>query len=318
MQNDYVFNGLSSFLKTFNEEQTCREFLEYLRWEGQPICPLCKYDKKIYKLKDAKTYKCAKCNRNFTVTVNTLFQSTHIPLRDWFVVIYLFSAHKSGISSHQIAKHLEITQRNAWLVLHRVRYAMGLKQQKEKLNGIIECDETYVGGKNKNRHWDKKFKYSQGRSVVDKTPVFGILQRNGNVIVWTLNNLNGRVMRALIKTKVEKGAIVCTDEYRVYRGLNKKKYYTHIVIDHSKGQHAVEGIYHTNNIEGFWNFIKRSIMGTYRKVSKKHLHRYAKEAAYRYNTRKLTDSDRFIELLRLFFDRKITRRQLRRENTIQG
>jgi len=314
MDNYYIFNSLISFAKTFSEEQTCREFLEYLRWEGKPICPLCGFDKKIYKLKDNKTYKCTSCSRNFTVTVNTLFHRSHISLEKWFIAIYLFSAHKTGISSYQMAKHLGITQKHAHRMLHRIRYAMSLgKLQNSELSGIIECDETYVGGKNKNRHWDKKFKYSQGRSVVDKTPVFGILQRNGNVIVWTLENLDGKLMRALIRTKVAKNSIICTDEYRVYKGLDKKKYYTHVVIDHSKGQHQVEGIYHTNNIEGFWNFIKRSIMGTYRKVSKKYLRRYAKEAAFRYNTRKLTDSDRFIELLREFFDRKATRRQLRKE-----
>jgi len=318
MENHYNFNGLSSFLQVFNDENTCREFLTYIRWEGKPFCPHCKYEEKIYKFKNGKTYKCAKCKRDFTITVGTVFQNARIPLRKWFIAIYLFSSHKTGISSHQMSRHLEITQRNAWVVLHKIRKVMDeSKQFKEIFEGIIECDETYVGAKNKNRHWDKKFKYSQGRSVVDKTPVFGILQRNGKVKVWTLNYLNGKHMRALIRSNVKKDSIVCTDEYRVYKGLDKRNHFKHYVIDHSKGQHAIDEIYHTNNIEGFWNVIKRSIMGTYRKVDKIYLNRYAKEAAYRYNTRKLNDADRFVELLRDSFNLKVTRKELYLKNKIR-
>jgi transposase-like protein len=311
MANDYIFNDLSSFLEVFSTEKTCREFLEYIRWEGKPFCPHCKYEDKIYRFKNGKTYKCGKCRRDFTITVGTMFQNARIPIRKWFIAIYLFSSNKTSISSYQMARYLGITQPNAWYMEHRIRRVM--KESKtftQLLEGIIEVDETYVGGKNRHRHWDKKFKHTQGRSIVDKAPVFGMLQRNGFVIVCALKSLNGEKMRAMIRKKVKKGSIVCTDEYRVYQGLDK--YYVHKVVDHSRGQHQVEEIYHTNNIEGFWNFIKRSIKGTYRKVDRYYMNRYAVEAAFRYNTRKLSDADRFVELLRDFLIIKATRRQIRK------
>jgi len=298
-------------MQTFHDEKSCREFLEYLFWGNKPVCSSCGSDKKIYRFKDGKTFKCAICDRKFTVTIGTIFHSSNIPLRKWFIAIYLISSNKTGISSHQVARHLEITQANAWYMLQKIRKVMeDSKQFKEIMKGVIEADESYVGGKNKNRHWDKKFKYSQGRSTVDKAPVFGILQRKGGIVkVWVLPSLDGRRMRGIIKQHVQKGAIICTDEYKSYRGLNKGKYFTHIVIDHSKGQHKV-GLFHTNNVENFWNFIKREIMGTYRKTSRKYLIRYAREAAYRYNTRKLTDSQRFIELVAEFSKYKVTRKEL--------
>lgn len=310
-EGDYIFKGFSSFLEVFKEEADCRTYLEYLRWDNKPTCPHCKYNGKIYKLKNGKMYKCTNCNRNFTVTIGTIFQNTRIPIKKWFIAIYLLSSNKSGISSCQLAKYLEITQPNAWLILNKIRLAMEENDRfKEILEGVIECDESYIGGKNKNRHWDKKFKYSQGRSVVDKTPVFGILQRNGNVKVWTLKNLDGKKMRALIKKNTAKNSVVCTDEYRVYRGLDK--YFEHKIIDHSKGQHKIGEIYHTNNIENFWNFIKREIIGTYRKVDKFYLNRYAIEAAFRYNTRSLTDANRFEELLMDFLNKRMTCKSIRK------
>jgi len=308
-EEKYTFKGFSSLLEALHTDIDCRKFLEHLLWKGKPYCPHCLNDKKIYRFKNDKTFKCSICKRNFTITVGTIFHSSNIPIKKWLIAMYLLSSNKTGISSYQVAKHLEITQRNAWYMMKKIRKVMSRSNQfKEMLEGIIEADETYVGGKNKNRHWDKKFKYSQGRSVVDKTPVFGILQRNGKVILWTLDSLNGKYMRRLIRKTVKKGSIICTDEYRVYRGLDGR--YQHQIIDHSKGQHQVDEIFHTNNIENFWNFIKREIMGTYRKVDKIYLNEYAQEAAFRYNTRKLTDVQRFTDLVRESLNAKVTRKEL--------
>lgn len=306
MKSDYNFKGFASFLETFKDDESCRKFLEHIFWQDKPVCSSCGYDKKIYRFKNGITFKCANCKRNFTVITGTVFHSSNIPIKKWLIAIYLLSSHKTGVSSYQMARHLEITQPNAWFMLQKIRKVMSNSEQfKEILEGIIECDETYVGGKNKNRHWDKKFKYSQGRSIVDKAPVFGILQRNGKVKIWVLKSLDGYNMKKLIRDNVKNGSIICTDEYKSYRGLSR--YFEHKIIDHSKGQHKVDEIYHTNNVENFWNFIKREIMGTYRKVDRFYLNRYAKEAAYRYNTRKLSDSERFVELLRDFGKYKITR-----------
>jgi len=145
MLEKYNFRGLSSFTTTFHDEQTCREYLEYIFWSSKPVCSSCGYDKKIYRFKNGKTFKCANCKRNFTVTVGTIFHSSNIPLRKWFIAIYLLSSRKTGISSHQLARDLEITQTNAWYMLDKIRRIISdSKEFKGMMEGIIEADETYV------------------------------------------------------------------------------------------------------------------------------------------------------------------------------
>ncbi len=296
------FNNLKELILHFSDEKVCREHLEKRRWNGKPVCPHCHCDK-IYKLKDEKTYKCAgkDCKKKFTVTVGTIFENTNIPLSTWFAAIYLATAHKKGISSVQLAKDLGITQKSAWFVLHRIREM--LREKKSPMlgnNDIVEIDETYVknGGDRvkKEVHPNEPKRGKQGRSLKDKTPVFGMVERNGKVVAKPVKNTKLKTLKPFIENMIMKGAIIVTDEFSVYNKLDNN--YRHFVVNHSRKEYA-RGKYHTNTIEGFFGLLKRSLIGIYHYMSTKHLERYCDEIAYRYNTRNERDSERFDVTLQL-------------------
>jgi len=280
------FKSLPKLLDYFKDNATCIEFLEQQRWGKNPICPHCG-SKVIYKTN--RGYKCKDCTKKFTVTVGTVFENSKIKLTTWFAAIYLCTAHKKGISSLQLHRDLGITQKTAWFMLHRIREMLRAKHS-PLLQGTIQADETFVGGKNKNRHADKKIEGSQGRSVKDKTPVFG-MANDGKVNLEVVPNTQAKTLKPIIARLVEKGAIVVTDEWGGYSGL--KKDYNHKVIKHNEGEYSMNG-FNTNSIEGFWALLKRGIFGIYHYASPQHLNRYCDEFSYRYNTRKIDDSDRFM------------------------
>jgi len=281
-------------MQRFPDENACRKLLEEIRFKENFYCPKCGSTGTIYKYKDGR-FKCKDCNEQFSLTKGTIFERSHIPLQKWFLTIYIFCSHKKGISSHQLSRDIGITQSSAWYMLHRIRTGMrNSSVYKEKLDGIIEIDETYVGGKNKNKHWDKKSKRSQGRSTVDKACVFGMLSRTGNVIAFPVQHLYHNGIKLLIKAKVKAGAIVNTDEFLIYKGLSK--YFQHQVVDHSRYQYC-DGEKHTNSIEGFWSMLKRGIIGIYHLVSRKYLKKYCAEFVFRYNTREMSEQGRFEQLI---------------------
>lgn len=284
------FGGLVSLFDKFPDEKSCREYLAKQRWNGVPICPHCEHTK-IYIYKDGRLYKCAKCRRQFTVTVGTIFEDSHIPLRKWFLALYIATNHKKGISSLQLCRDIGVTQKTAWFMMHRIREIF--RPVKKKLSGTLEMDETYIGGKIGNMHKQKR---PENTSVnyKDKTPVFGILQRNGNIISMPVKNTSKETLHAIIKQNVRKGSKIITDEHRAYQGLNEN--YLHRFIVHSMGEYAI-GVIHTNTIEGFWSLLKRGIIGIYHQISPKHLHRYCNEFTYRYNTKDITDPYRFANTL---------------------
>lgn len=291
------FDSFASMLEALPDDKSCREYLESIRWGGTPTCPDCKC-KESYRLKVKNEfrgmYKCSECRRRYTVTVGTIFESTHIPLRKWFIAIYIFSAHKKGISSHQLGRDLGITQKSAWFMLGRIRHAFAEKtviSEKTKLKDVVvQMDETYVGGKNKNRHFDKKVPNSQGRSAKDKTPVFGIMETGGRVFPIVVPDTKAKTLSPIIKQMVKEGTIVVTDDWKAYNNLHKK--YEHTAIDHSKNEYIRNGL-HTNGIENFWSLFKRGIYGIYHHASRRHLHRYCAEFSFRFNSRKIKDSERF-------------------------
>jgi transposase-like protein len=289
-----TFKSFSDMLKVLPDETACRKYLELILWNNEPVCPHCgSKNENHYQLKTKGffrgLYKCKDCRERFTVTVGTIFEGSHIDLRKWFIAVYIFSSHKKGISSHQLARNLGITQKSAWFMLSRIRYAFQVKSLKT-MDGVIAADETFVGGKNKNRHANKKVKESQGRSVKDKTPILGLMKTGGNVHLSVVPDTRATTLKPIIEKMVAEGSIMVTDEWLGYSGLSKN--YAHVVINHQDNEY-VRGAFHTNNIENFWSLLKRGIYGIYHQVSPKHLHRYCDEFSYRFNSRKITSEQRF-------------------------
>ncbi len=307
------FTNLQTLLDFFKDEETCKAYYAEKRWNGNVVCPHCNHDK-VYTTN--RGYKCAnkECHKKFSVTVGTIFENSKIPLRTWFASMFLISTSKKGISSLQLAEQLGITQKTAWFVLHRIR-EMLKDNSDEQLDGNIEVDETYVGGKNKNRHYDKKVPNSQGRSSADKTPVVGLLQRDGKIRTFVVKNTDAETLHTIMGEHVSENSTVITDAYRAYYGLEAR--YTHVTVKHENGGYLVKignETFHTQNIENFWSIFKRGIIGIYHFVSVKHLQRYCTEFGYRYNERELTGIEKFNLGLTKCSNARITYNQLTEKN----
>jgi len=284
------FKNLIELRDHFNDEMVCIKHLEKLRWNNEPVCPYCGH-KRVYKFRDHKTYKCAKCMQKFNVKVKTIFEDTKISLQKWYLAIYFLTAHKKGISSLQLSKDIGVTQKTAWFMLHRLRVSTNTQVFNQPLKNIVEADETYVGGKEKNKHVCKRLEGSQGRSGVGKVIVLGLIERSGYIKIKSVDHADSKTIKDYVRSNVKVGSKVMTDEFRAYNGL--ADFYFHSTIDHSKGEYVVSGSIHTNTIEGFWSLMKRSIVGIYHHISKKHIDLYLNEFTYRYNTRKETSENRF-------------------------
>ncbi|MFI5221564.1 MAG: IS1595 family transposase, partial [Bacteroidia bacterium] len=280
------FKSIIDLLKAFPDEQTCINHLETIRWNGIVVSPF-DANSTVYKSPNNR-YKCRNSNKYFNVRTGTIFEDTKLPLQKWFMALYIFSSHKKGISSHQLAKDLSITQKSAWFVLHRLRYAFDHPAFKEVMKGTVEADETYIGGLERNKHrQDKSGKMGRG---TDKAPVLGMVERGGRVKTVLLDNVKGHTLTTQIFNSVETGSRVITDQFNAYYMLRAR--FEHERVNHSNDE-FVRGDVHTNTVESYFSLLKRGILGIYHHVSKEHLQPYLDEFALRYNTREHSTSDRF-------------------------
>ncbi|MEO5943746.1 MAG: IS1595 family transposase, partial [Ferruginibacter sp.] len=282
------FKSIFDLLKAFPTEQSCIDHLERLSWNGNPVSPF-DAGSKVYKCAGNK-YKCKNTGKYFNVRTNTIFDNTKIPLQKWFLALYVFSSHKKGISSHQLAKDITVTQKSAWFLLHRLRYAFDHPNFKAAVGGIVEIDEAGIGGQSYYKHANKKTKNDEGATISGKTSVIGMRERGGNVKAMVISDRTKETLLPIIYENVKPDAILMTDELLAYNSLSKR--YEHHSVNHSAKQ-FVNAMAHTNGIENFWSHLKRGIDGIYHSISKEHLQSYVNEFVLRFNSRKFGTQERF-------------------------
>jgi len=291
------FDSLFEMTQAFSDEQTCIDHLRAIRWKDGAFCPYCGNTTaaRIYNFSDNRTHKCADCRQRFSIKVGTIFEDTKLPLRKWFMAIWLITSHKKGIASTALAKDLKITQKSAWFVLHRLRYAARTKSFNKPLKGEIEIDETFLGGKERNKHASKRKHKGTGGVGSGKTPVLGMLERGGELRAMKVESVKGAELQGKVREHVEYGAVVMTDEWGGYRGLDKL--YAHHKVNHASGEYVRDEFIHTNGVEGAWSHFKRQVYGIHHWISGKHADLYVGEFTWRYNRRGEGEADRVNMLL---------------------
>jgi len=286
--------NLSALAKYFSDEEAARELLEKMRWGASgAVCPKCGGDNP-YKLTAKATsqkpgrkglYKCRACRKQFTVTVGTIFEDSHIPISKWLLGIHLICASKKGMSAHQLHRMLDITYKAAWFMAHRLRYAMSQEPFASKLSGIVEVDEAYIGGKRKDGRG--RIPANSGKKVA----VVALVERQGRAVAFPIERVDSATLHAAIVKHVDpRKSELMTDDHTIYggdqvAGMRRQS------VRHSQGEY-VRGTVHSNTVEGFFSLLKRGIVGSFHHVSTGHLHRYCDEFAFRYSARTMTDGER--------------------------
>lgn len=274
--NDNITISTLQLFQLFPDAESARLYLEARLWPKGPCCPICASGERIT-VRKGGYYRCNACKEDFTVRTGTIFERSHVPLHKWVYAMYLLVTARKGISSLQLSKEIGITQKSAWFVLHRLREACG--GDLAKLSGTIEIDETYIGGKEVNKHEGKKLK--AGRGAVGKAAVLGLRERGGRTVAMPVENVDMDTVHQAIHKHVAVGSRLHTDEASAYNGLDGL-FYQHDQINHSAGEYA-RGDVTTNSIESVWAVMKRGIHGVYHHASPKHLGRYVDEFAFRLN-----------------------------------
>ena len=279
-------------------EEEAREYMEKTLWPNGPVCPHCGHqgawslNGESYR---AGLYKCKACKEPFTVTIGTIMEDSHLPLRKWLIAFHLMCSSKKGISALQLKRELGLgSYQTAWHMAHRIRLAMNADQTLKPLSGTVEVDETYIGGKprkeNRGESENPKLKSKRGRGT-NKTPVLALVERNGNAVSMPMEGLNAKNLHGAIKEVVHKDSCIMTDEWTGYRGIGRDFSGGHKVVGHN-AKEFVRGDVSTNTVESYFALLKRGIHGAFHHVSKIHLHRYCDEFSFRWNYRKTDDGKR--------------------------
>lgn len=299
----------------FADPDVCHEYMISIRWpNGQITCPKCGCDR-IGNILSRRMLQCKEkgCRKQFSTKVGTIFEDSPLGLDKWFVAVWFITNAKNGISSHELARSLGVSQKSGWHMLHRIRAAMKAKTFRV-IEGTIESDEAFIGGKAKNMHAHVRREKINGRGTVDKTVVHGVLERpsdesgTSRVDVAVVPNQKAKTLQPRIRGKVAKGARVFTDSLASYEGLGDD--YAHAMVEHAKGEYVKDGDVHTNCMENFWALLKRSLSGTYVSVTPKHLGQYCDEQVFRFNQRFRTDAGRFELAMKSVIGVKLTWKDL--------
>lgn len=288
------FDTLIQMMTAFPDEQSAIDHFTAIRWKNGAFCPHCQ-SPKVYHFSDKRTHKCGACRKRFSIKVGTIFEDSKIPLRTWMLAIWLITSHKKGIASTQLAKDLGVTQKTAWFMTHRLRHAIRTQSFNRPLDGEIEIDEMYVGGKEKNKHAHQRTGGKQGGA--GKVPVLGIFERGGELRTGITPNLGKATVQSVIFQNVLPGSSIMTDEHKAFTGLTKGDRYTHYPVRHSAGEYAKSSWWHSNGIESVWSLFKRQIIGTHHVLSPKHLSAYLGEMTWRFNLRSMGEGERVNALL---------------------
>ncbi len=289
---------LNDLPEACRDEAAAVEFMERQRWGDIPACPRCGCID-VKQMKDSKhnrnkrfLWRCHGCKKQFTVRVGTIMEDSRIPLKIWCHAFWRACSSKKGVSALQISRECSISYKSALFLMHRIRWAMAAPQPREKMKGIVEVDETYVGGRPRNRH--PKHKRGRGTS---KTPVVALIERPGNIRVKPVANVTGKTLRKAINENIDKSARLCTDDLKTYRSIGRQFAGGHGRVRHGILEY-VNGQDHVNTCESFFALLKRGVYGTFHAISKKHLHRYCSEFEFSWRTRGLNDGERVVEAIK--------------------
>lgn len=274
---------INEFRKEYPNDDVCLDKIFQLRYSKIPCCPQCSQRTTFKRITGRRAYQCSDkdCQYQLYPTAGTVFEKTRTSLVDWFYVIYLMTSTRNGVSAKEIERQLGVTYKTAWRMGHQLRQLMATGAN--LLTGVVEADETYIGGKNENKHKKERQELNKkGTGYVNKTPVLTLLERNGNIVSKVLDTATALTIQPVIHQTVEKGATIITDGFGAYRAL--KHNYNHEVVNHQNDEFA-RGNVHTNTVEGFFSHLKRTIKGTHIHVSVKHMDKYLGECGFRYVNR---------------------------------
>ncbi len=301
-EKSHLPKGLLNAIRHYSNPMVCIKEVASVKWpKGEPVCPRCE-SKLASFLTTRLMWKCRECKKQYSVKVGTIFEDSPIGLDKWLTAMWMLANCKNGISSYEVARALEVTQKTAWFMMHRIRYSMH-HGTIDKMSGQVEADETFIGGEARNMHKDKRAEKIHGRGPMGKAIVFGLLDRNTRKVHTSVVTTRKKGdLQKHIRENVAPGSELHTDALKSYDGLDTE--YAHKVIDHAESY--VEGNVHTNGLENFWSLLKRAIGGTYVSVEPFHLFRYLDEESFRYNERKATDSERFQQVLGSVAGKRLT------------